>query len=172
MNTNGSIVNLNNYFQSYGPYIPRHNLNISGIANLPWGFELSVNSSIISRTPVEALTPGIDLSGTAAVASGPLPGMPYDCLGITCGKAQLAAAVASFDATYAGTKAANGQTIPALMSYPPTYQLGKTNIRPGLPAHQDIQGQGALQSGRHLLARCSMHSISRISRVAILSTWT
>jgi hypothetical protein len=90
---------------------------------LPWGFELSVNSSIISRTPQEPTISGIDLSGTGAVASGPLPGLPYDCLAVSCGKTQLAAAVAQFNATYAGTTAPNGSKISAI-TLPANYSLG------------------------------------------------
>jgi hypothetical protein len=82
---------------------------------------------MISRTPVEPLTTNIDLSGTGTVTSGPLPGLPYDCGGINCGKAALAAAVASFNASYAGTKAPNGNVIPTYV-LPPNYQFGKPTI--------------------------------------------
>ena len=47
--------------------------------------------------------------------------MPAFAVG--CGKDQLAAAVASFNSTYAGTKAPNGTTIPTLV-FPPSYQFG------------------------------------------------
>ena len=66
---------------------------------MPWGFELSVNSSIISRTPVAPVTTGIDLSGTGARGSGPLPGVGYKCVPYSCGKSELAMAVASFNST-------------------------------------------------------------------------
>ena len=104
------MVNLNNYMQGYGPSLARHNLNVSGIINLPWGFGLSFNSSIISSTPVQPLTTNIDLSGTGAVTSGPLPGSSYRCYSLACGKAELSAAVDAFNTAYAGTKAPNGAT--------------------------------------------------------------
>ena len=128
-NLNGiaSIVNYDSYFESYGPLSPRHNLNISGTVNLPWGFELSLNSSIQSRNPFGAVTTGVDLDGTGATSSTPLPGLPYNCLNITCGKSQLVAAVANFNATYAGTKQPNGLTIPKYV-LPPNYQFGKPTI--------------------------------------------
>jgi hypothetical protein len=130
LNTNAgsaSIVNLNNYMQSYGPQLPRHNLNISGLIALKWGFELALNSSMISRAPVLPLTTNIDLSGTGTVTSGPLPGLPFNCAGLTCGKSELAAAVTAFDATYAGMKAPNGNVIPSYI-LPPNYQFGKPSI--------------------------------------------
>jgi carboxypeptidase family protein len=127
-----AVVNFNNYFQSYGQSLARQNLNVAGVVQLPWGFEFSLNNSYISRTPVMPVTTGVDLSGTGAVASGPLPGLPYNCGGITCGKSQIAAAVAAFNSTYAGTKAPNGTTIPAYV-LPHDYELGDPQI------YQDIR---------------------------------
>ena len=123
----GSTVNLNNNFQSYGQQLAHHNLNVAGLVELRWGLELSLNSSIISRTPVMPLTTGIDLSGTAAVPSGPLPGLAYNCGGVTCGKSQVAAAVLAFDSTYSGTKAPNGATIPTYV-LPQNYNFGTPQI--------------------------------------------
>jgi Carboxypeptidase regulatory-like domain len=123
-NLNGeTVVNLNNYMQGYGAALARNNLNVSGLVNLPLGFEIALNSSIISRTPVTATIPGVDLSGTGAVSSSPLPELGYGCLNAGCGKAQLATAVAAFNENYAGGKTPSGATIPQLI-LPPHYQLG------------------------------------------------
>jgi hypothetical protein len=88
---------------------------------------LSVNSSIISRTPFEALVPGGDLTGTGANATSSalsmLPGITYDCFNAGCGQQSLASAVASFNSTYAGKKFPNGNPIPGLI-LPPNYQFG------------------------------------------------
>jgi carboxypeptidase family protein len=127
-----SVVNFNNYAQANGQQLAHQNLNISGLGELPWGFELSLNSSMVSRTPVMPVTTGVDLSGTAATASTPLPGLPYNCGGVTCGKAQLVSAVEAFNSTYAGTKAPNGATIPAYV-LPPDYQFGDPQI------YQDVR---------------------------------
>ncbi len=121
------IVNYNNYFQSYGPVLPRQNLNISGLVNLPWGFSLSVNSQFISRNPVTPVTTNVDLSGTGAVTSGPLPGLSYGCGGISCDQSALVAAVSSFNSTHAGGKAPNGNTIPSYI-LPSSYQFGSPTI--------------------------------------------
>ena len=44
-------VNMNNYFAGYGPVLAPQNFNLAGTVNLPWGFVVSLNSSIISRSP-------------------------------------------------------------------------------------------------------------------------
>lgn len=123
LNALSNIVNLNNWFYSYGPLIPRHILNFSGLANLPWGFELSINSAIQSRNPVMPTTTGIDLFGTGATGSTPIPGLSYRCFPLSCGKADLQKAVDNFNATYAGTKAPNGRVIPQYV-LPSDYQFG------------------------------------------------
>src|SRR5579864_9355395 len=119
-------VNLDNYFAGYGPNLARQNLNIAGVAMAPWGLKLSVNSAIISSTPVTPIITGIDLNG-AGNTSFPLfeavSGLSYNCFNYGCGKAQLAAAADSFNATWAGKRALNGTTIPKL-TLPSNYDLG------------------------------------------------
>ena len=119
-----SVVNLNNYREGYGPTLAHNNLNVAGIGQLPWGFELSFNSSFITRTPIEVTTGSIDLSGTGATGSGPLPGIPFRGLP---SKSTLTAAVAAFNSQYAGTHAPNGSTIVAY-TLPPNYDLGRPTV--------------------------------------------
>jgi hypothetical protein len=129
-NLNGltTIYNLSNWFSAYGPLIPRQNLNISGVVNLPFGFELTLNSSMITRTPVQPLATGVDLTGTQSTVSTPIDITgQYRCFAVSCGQAQLAAAVAAFDAEYAGTKTPSGKTIPTYV-LPPHYSFGKPTI--------------------------------------------
>jgi hypothetical protein len=120
--------NLLNFNQGYGPTIPRQNLGFQATVNLPWGFTLSMNSSIVSRTPVEptigspTALEGTDINSAGGFAQA-LPGLPYDCAGISCGKGALVQAVSNFNATYAGTKDSLGNTIPALV-LPKDYQFG------------------------------------------------
>ncbi|HYL38395.1 MAG TPA: carboxypeptidase regulatory-like domain-containing protein [Bryobacteraceae bacterium] len=117
-------VDLNNLFGAgYGDILARHNLNISGLVNLPWGFSLTVNSSIISRTPASPLLAGVDINGSGAPTANTLPGLPYNCLNDGCSKSQLAAAVDSFNSTYAAKKTPNGTTIPKYV-VPSDYQFG------------------------------------------------
>lgn len=127
LDTDYNVVAANNYLMSYGPSLPRHNLNVAGTARLPWGFELSMNMQILSRNAFSALTNGVDLSGTGVSSSTPLPGIQYGCLGVSCSKADLDKAVAAFNSTYAGTKAPNGATIPAFV-LPPDYQFGDPTL--------------------------------------------
>ena len=119
-----TLWNLNNWNIATGPLIPLHNLNVSAVVNLPLGFELTVNSSIISRNPVQPLATGVDITGTSATYTTPIdPTMQYRCFAISCGKDDLGKAVAAFNATYAGTKAPSGRTIPTYV-LPTQYQFG------------------------------------------------
>jgi hypothetical protein len=58
-----SILNLDNWFDSYGPQGARHILNVSGIVELPWGFQLGVISQSSSRGPIGITSAGNDLDG-------------------------------------------------------------------------------------------------------------
>jgi hypothetical protein len=120
--------NTLNYMAGWGQVLNHQNLNIALTYNLPWGFDISMNSAMISRSPVEPVdsslqTAGVNL-GTSPYNYEALPGLPYDCLGVSCGKAQLAAAVTAFNSTYAGTKGANGATI-APLTLPANYSIGQ-----------------------------------------------
>lgn len=113
----------------YGEYLPHHNLQISGTADLPWGFTLSLNSSFISRTPQTAMVPSLDLPGTAPSGSNePLPGLGYGCLAAGCSKSQLTSAVAAYNTSVVGTKNAQGQTIASPLVLPSDYQFGDPTI--------------------------------------------
>jgi len=46
---------------------------------------------------------GFDINGNGSGVT-PLPGLSYNCLNISCGKSDLAAAVANWNSTYAGKK--------------------------------------------------------------------
>ncbi|HLG97464.1 MAG TPA: TonB-dependent receptor [Bryobacteraceae bacterium] len=123
-----TLWNLNNWNIAYGPLIPKQNLNVSGVVNLPLGFELTVNSSIISRNPVQPLATGVDITGTNATYTTPIdPTGQYRCFPVNCGKSDLAKYVAAFNATYAGTKQPNGRTIPSFV-IPPDYQFGDPTL--------------------------------------------
>src|SRR2546428_4758084 len=56
--------NLNDYFATYGPDLPRHNLTLSGLVDLPWKFQLSVISTFLSRNPVSPFIGGVDKTRT------------------------------------------------------------------------------------------------------------
>jgi hypothetical protein len=121
--TDENVWNVLNWMQGYGQYLPHHNLTIAGTLALPWGFQLSLNSSIISATPAEASISTIELPGVDVSGSQALPGLPYGSLNDGTGKAGLTNLVNQFNSTYAGTKDAHGQTIPKL-ALPSNYLLG------------------------------------------------
>jgi len=121
---NETVWDDTNWKAGYGEYLPHHNLNVAGTVDLGWGLNLSVNSSIISRTPATASVSNLYLPGTVQAGSTePLPGLAYGCLSAGCSKAQLSQAVDAFNQQYAGTKNARGGTISPLV-LPPDYQFG------------------------------------------------
>ncbi len=116
------INNLDKYNSTWGPQGGRHSLNVSGIVELPWGFQLGVISSMGSKGPLTPTVSGVDLDGDGT-ASEPLPGLSWNCINRGCGKTELAAAVARWNTTYLGKTDARGQAIPQL-TLPANYTLG------------------------------------------------
>lgn len=124
-----SVWNDANWMAGYGQYLPHHNLNIAGTYNLPWGFAISMNSSIISRTPQTATVPSLDLPGTVPAGNNePLPGLAYGCLAASCGKAALQAAVNAYNSSIVGTKNAQGATITSSIILPQNYEFGDPTL--------------------------------------------
>ncbi len=65
--------NLNDYFATYGPDSPHHNLTIAGLVDLKWRIQLSLVSTYLSRTPVAPLINGYDNTGTNTSNTGYTP---------------------------------------------------------------------------------------------------
>jgi hypothetical protein len=130
LNADTAVQDLLNYYGSYGPQIPRHTLNVAGSVELPAGFKLSLNMAYISRLPVNAYISGLNLPGTAPASTAgnePIPGLTYNCFGVSCDKSDLQNAVNNFNSTLAGTKNSQGGTIAPLI-LPSDYQLGDPTI--------------------------------------------
>ncbi len=120
------IQNLSNYTSSWGPQTGRQLLNVVGIVDLPWGFQLGFISTMASRGPIMPVISGIDINGNGSGVT-PLPGLSYNCLNLGCGKSELEAAVASWNSTFAGKKDQSpngGKTIPSI-TLPANYRLGR-----------------------------------------------
>ena len=118
-----------NWMAGYGEYLPHHDLTLQGTVNLKWGFTLSMNSSFISRTPVTAVVPSLDLPGTVPAGSTePIPGLAYNCLSAGCGKADLAKAVDAYNNSIVGTKNAQGAVITTKLVLPSNYEFGEPTI--------------------------------------------
>lgn len=126
---NDITQNLNNYFSSYGPDQPRHVWNLSGLVDLPWGFQISLLSAVISRPPVEPVINGVDITGTDVQSSAytPLPGSEYNAF---LSHSQLQNLVHQYNSTYAGKPTpagaagiSPGQVYPTI-TLPQHYNLG------------------------------------------------
>jgi hypothetical protein len=119
-----SLYNLDHWNQSWGPQGSRNILNISGIVDLPWGFQFGMISSTSTRGPQTATVSGVDLDGDGS-GSELLPGIPENGLNRGYGKADLQKAVDNWNTNLAGKKDALGKVIPQLI-LPPSYELGNT----------------------------------------------
>ena len=117
------VYNLDHWSSSYGPQGARNILNVSGIVDLPWGFQLGAISSTITRSPVTAVVSDVDLTGSG-VTTTPLPDIPVNGLTRGYGAADLQRAVDNWNANVAGKPDALGKIVPRI-ALPPTYSLGK-----------------------------------------------
>jgi hypothetical protein len=127
--TTENVWDNTNYMAGYGEYLPHHNLTVAGTVTLPWHFTLSLNSSFISRTPINPQVNGLILPGTVPSGSSePLPGIKYGSINVGSGKADLQKAVDAYNSTIVGTKNAQGSTIASQLIVPPDYQFNDPTI--------------------------------------------
>ncbi len=124
---------LNNLFATYGPDLPRQNLNISGMVDLPWGFQVSLLSAFQSRNPIAPRIEGLSNTGNLDTSAGGytsflvLMGRQYSGF---ISKSELASLVSRYNATVAGQLTPAGQAgrianqrYPAI-ALPANYELG------------------------------------------------
>jgi hypothetical protein len=125
---------LNNFFATYGPDLPRHNLNISGLIDLPWGFQISALSSFLSHFPIAPRIEGLSNTGNLDTSAGGYTSFLVLMGGQYSGylsKGELADLVSRYNSTVAGqlTPAGvpggriPGQRYPTI-ALPANYQLG------------------------------------------------
>jgi hypothetical protein len=102
---NDITQNLNDYFATYGPDAPRHNLTLSGMVDLPWKVQLSVISAFLSRLPVAPTIGGIDNTGTNISGTGYTPLLSILGRGYSdyLSKSDLQDLVSQYNSTIAGT---------------------------------------------------------------------
>jgi len=126
--------NLDDFFATYGPDLPRNNLNISGIVDLPWGFQVSLVSQFSSHPPVAPYIAGFDNTGTNDPSGAYTPlltvlGKEYSAF---LSKSDLQQLVGQYNSTVAGSKTpcgllaipcATGSTYPSI-TLPTNFQLG------------------------------------------------
>lgn len=126
-------LDLNNYFATYGPNLPRQNLHVAGLIQLPWGFELSINQAIISRTPVvPTIVAGIGTPqnqfGSSVIVPIQLdvPAGTFGSFGLTESKSQLQTEVNQYNTQFVNPNC------PANMVFG---QIGAPAGCIGLPSH-------------------------------------
>jgi hypothetical protein len=121
------ITNLDNWFETWGPQGGVHNLNVSGIVDLPWRFQASFISSIGSRGPYRPTVNGVDLDGDGLDTSF-LPGWVAPDRNPT--REKLEAAVNAWNSAYPDLpngqrpRTSRNQVIPKL-ALPATYSFGE-----------------------------------------------
>jgi hypothetical protein len=120
------ITNLDNYFENWGPSGGRNSLNVSGIVDLPWKFQLSFISAIGIRGAYRPQIGSVDLDGDGTDTAF-LPGWNVPDRKPT--KQRLEAGVAAWNAAYPNLpngqrpRTSRGQTIP-LLTLPSDYSFG------------------------------------------------
>ncbi|HLJ50339.1 MAG TPA: carboxypeptidase regulatory-like domain-containing protein [Bryobacteraceae bacterium] len=107
-----SIYDYNNFGASWAPQGGHHVLNISGVVDLPWGFQLGLISSTSSAGPIEPTIGGVDLNGSGAGTTTPLPGFPLNGINDGASYSQLVSSINNWNTTLAGHQDARGKTIP------------------------------------------------------------
>jgi hypothetical protein len=107
--------NNDDWFENYGP-LPtdyRHVLNVSGVVELPWRFQLSFSVTANSRPPFSPFVGGVDFNGDGT-RNDLLPGTSVNEFGRGRDEADLRQLVALYNRTIAGTVTAGGQTAPPI----------------------------------------------------------
>jgi hypothetical protein len=124
--------NLDDYFATYGPDLPRHNFSVSALFDLPWDMQISVLSSFLSRPPVAPFIAGVNNAGTdvRTTAYTPLLGVLGQGYSDFLSKSELEDLVQEYNTRIAGTLTPAGeagvlagQRYPTI-TLPADYQLG------------------------------------------------
>ncbi len=121
----GSGFNLDNWFESYGPFVGRdtpHLVNVSGFVDLPRRFQLSFIVGYSSANPFSVWVGNNDLNGDGTI-NDLLPGSRVGQFNRGLGKRDLERLVQGFNNNLAGRRDAQGRLIPQLR-LPPHYAFG------------------------------------------------
>jgi hypothetical protein len=122
-----------------------HAFLLNATYQLPWGFETSLISEMRSQPPFNVYLSQVDLRGDGT-SNDLLPGIPYNSINRSKSVADLRAAVASFNAAYAGTQDARGITIKAI-NLPVNFRTGRAFI------DQDIRLSKTFKFGERVSAK-------------------
>ena len=102
------IYDMTHWNASYAPQGAHHILSISGVVDLPWGFQLGLISGISSKGPANISVGGTNLLGSGAPNGPPLPELSVNCVNRGCSNADVTAAINNWNATLAGKIDASG----------------------------------------------------------------
>jgi hypothetical protein len=121
----GTLVNRNvqaNF--GTGPLDRRHRFTLSGIAELPKGFRLSMISTVYSAVPASIFVGSADLNGDG-INGDLLPGTRRGSLGREVRTVDaLNASIRSYNSTLAGTLNARNQRLPFAIEMPDDIRFG------------------------------------------------
>jgi hypothetical protein len=118
------ITNLNNWFQNVGPQLPRHVFNVSGMIDLPAGFQVSFISAFSSRAPFQPVITGVDLYGTG-IDAFLLPGSGTNQFNFGLGRSDLAQLVERYNQNYAGKPGPDPTQRFPVIALPQTFNFGR-----------------------------------------------
>jgi hypothetical protein len=120
----GNGFDLDNWLSNRGP-LDRdvtHIVNLAGVVQLGWRFQLGLNFSYSSAPPFSAFVGGNDFNGDGTT-DDLLPGTTVNAFNRGLGRAELESLVAQFNQTRAGKLDGKGAPIPAL-TLPERYWFG------------------------------------------------
>ena len=152
--------NTASFFQSYGPDLPTHQLNIAGVAQLPWGFSLSLNNFIQSATPEEPYIANIDMSNTGQTNTALSMMDPNVSFNQTLSASQITAAVNYMNANWAGKTDPHGNVIPTL-----TVPTSFTMSRPIITQDFSLKKQFIYKERFHLTLQYDVFNAFNISNL-------
>jgi hypothetical protein len=123
-NNTGNGFNLDDWLNNRGPLASdiRHIVNLAGVSQLPWLFQLGFNFSYASAPPLSAFVGGSDFNGDGTT-NDLLPETTVNAFNRGLGRAELESLVARFNQTYAGKVDPKGAAIPPLV-LPERYWFG------------------------------------------------
>jgi hypothetical protein len=104
--------NNDDWFENYGalPTDRRHILNVSGLIDLPWQFQIGFSVSAYSRPPFSAYIDGMDFNGDGTI-NDLLPGTGVNEFGRRWDEDDLAQLVSDYNRRYAGHRFGAGNVV-------------------------------------------------------------
>ena len=108
-----SLYNQDNWKASWADGKVSNQLNVVATVDMRWGFQLGSITAFGTKGTGDVTVGNADLTGSGNTTT-PLPGLALNCINISCGQAEVTAAVNNWNSTYAGKKDARGTTLAAL----------------------------------------------------------